>query len=674
MQDQSTPNTDDPRVDEILAAYHAEADKHSDLKRAELLRRYPEHAVALAEYFADQDALGEMAQPLREKLAAVASTQTYQRRSLAETEDHVERPGGQTEAAGNQNFTPGTIFANQFRVLSVHGGGMGEVCVAQDLSALRRNVDLKVAIKTVRNFQVWQKRRNEKGARAERSDYGILLQRFRREAEYWVRLGNHDNIIWAFYVLEVGEQPYLVMEYADQGDLQHWITDQKLTVSLAVDFAMQICSGMLHAVQSGNVVHRDLKPSNVLISRGRLAKIADFGLAKAFDEPTGESPDDEHPKQGTDLSMAGGGTLPYMPPEQFFRLSDADTRSDIFAFGAMFFEMLTSRRLYASRDAHTHLSLRRQSPPEAHEVNSAVPPQLSAMIARCVAYFPEDRYQSFAELRDDLSEFRDVKSVVAVPANSGIEFTPEAHAHAETYSLISLGEYSKAIARADEALQQYPRSYQLWINKGNALTQLRQFQQAQTCFLRAASIRSDDARTWASLSVIYLETGRVELAVDTAERAVSLDRESYDAHFARGRAMEAAGDLESAEQAYLRAAEIQPHQWTAHFLLGACRFRRQQHSDALDSLRTASEINPGSAMIWSTMTLCLAELGRWDEALAASHKSLELHSDDDVSWTIRGRLLWDGRHDTAGAKTCWTKALKLNPENNDARSLLAGVQ
>ena len=163
-----------------------------------------------------------------------------------------------------------------------------------------------------------------------------------------LRLGKHDNIILAFMVIEVGAKPYLVMEYADSGDLHSWIEKGRLNVPLAVNFAMQFCEGMKHAVRTEGIVHRDIKPANVLIHDNRILKIADFGLAKAFAPDVAGLNADTYPGIDKSLSVAGGGTLSYMSPEQFESLSRADTRSDIFSFGAMLYEMLTSHRLFTA--------------------------------------------------------------------------------------------------------------------------------------------------------------------------------------------------------------------------------------------------------------------------------------------------------------------------------------
>jgi serine/threonine protein kinase len=130
----------------------------------------------------------------------------------------------------------------------------------------------------------------------------------------WVRLGTHPNIIFAMWVFEAGGKPHLLMEYADGGDLHTWISQGRLTVPLAVSFAIQFCEGMRYAVHTAGMVHRDIKPANVLVKGNGIIKIADFGLAKAFDAER-EIAGQHEPSPPDPLSRDAVGARPYMPPE-----------------------------------------------------------------------------------------------------------------------------------------------------------------------------------------------------------------------------------------------------------------------------------------------------------------------------------------------------------------------
>jgi serine/threonine protein kinase len=320
----------------------------------------------------------------------------------------------------------------------------------------------------------------------------------------WVRLGMHPNIIWAMWVIDVGAKPYLVMEYADSGDLHEWITatkeglprargkgegvgsaaSRRLTIPLTLNFALQFCEGMKHAATTSGLVHRDIKPANVLIKDNRILKITDFGLAKAHqDLPSPASPAGEGEGKGSnsyDLSAAGAGTRAYMAPEQFRSLRLADTRSDIFSFGAMLYEMLTRLQPFAVVNA-AEMARRGAAIPGAHEMNPAVPPDLSAIVAQCLAYDPGRRYQSFDELHAALSAVSEVLSdKLAIPTDEQHAaraplLTPSLEIVGETYSLISLGCFAEAAACAQRGIDIAPTDFQHWVNKGKALSELGDF-------------------------------------------------------------------------------------------------------------------------------------------------------------------------------------------------------
>ena len=282
---------------------------------------------------------------------------------------------------------------------------MGCVYLADDIEARRQGIELKVAVKTVLDNDEWQEVRRSRRAPTSESLYANLLERFRREAMAWVRLGTHPNIIFAMWVFEAGGKPHLLMEYADGGDLRAWIAQGRLTVPLAVNFAIQFCEGMQYAVHRVGMVHRDVKPANVLVKGNGIIKIADLGLAKAFDVEREVAAQDE-PSLPDAMSRDAAGSRPYMPPEQFESLTKADTRSDVFSFGVMLYEMLTSQRLFAAQTAYEAAFLKAFLP-KAHEVNAQVPRALSAVVSRCLEYEPERRYPSFDELAADLAQLNE---------------------------------------------------------------------------------------------------------------------------------------------------------------------------------------------------------------------------------------------------------------------------
>lgn len=207
------------------------------------------------------------------------------------------------------------------------------------------------------------------------------LARVRREAQAMGRLRDHPNIVTVYDVGEEGGTPYIVSEYLSGGSVAQLLArapEHRLPLDDAVRIALQVCRALAHAHTRG-VIHRDLKPGNVWLAADGTAKLGDFGLAVAMD----------HARLTLEGMMVG--TVAYMPPEQALG-SSADARSDLYALGAMLYEMVCGRPPFVGEDAVAVISQHINTPPVAPRWHSpAVPPGLETLILRLLAKAPEDR-------------------------------------------------------------------------------------------------------------------------------------------------------------------------------------------------------------------------------------------------------------------------------------------
>ncbi len=269
-----------------------------------------------------------------------------------------------------------------YEVLSPLGaGGMGEVYLARD-TRLGREVAIKVL------------------PAAFASD-GERLARFEREARAASAL-NHPNILTVFDVGEQDGLPYLVTELVEGESLRQRLCAGALPGAEALDFALQIARGLGAAHETG-IVHRDLKPENLMIARDGRLRILDFGLAKlrAPLSPEGGPLEEATTVQAT-RDGAILGTVGYMAPEQV-RGEPADPRSDLFALGCVFYEMLTGRRAFQGASAvETLNAILREAPPEL--AVSGAPPAAANILQRCLAKRPDERFQSAHDLAFSLRE------------------------------------------------------------------------------------------------------------------------------------------------------------------------------------------------------------------------------------------------------------------------------
>jgi serine/threonine protein kinase/Tol biopolymer transport system component len=279
---------------------------------------------------------------------------------------------------------PGTKLAG-YEILGLLGaGGMGEVYRARD-PVLKR----EVAIKVLPSFVSRDPDR---------------LRRFEQEAQAAAAL-NHPNIL-AIHQFGVFEgAPYLVSELLIGESLREALQRGPLSVRKAIDYGIQISHGLAAAHHHG-IVHRDLKPDNLFVTKNGHVKILDFGLAKLARSQEPSDVNSAAQTMGTDPGMVMG-TAGYMSPEQV-RGQPVDQRTDIFAFGAILYEMLTGRRAFQrSTSVETMTAILNDDPPAISQSGAIVPTGLHRVVNRCLEKDREQRFHSASDLAFALDALSD---------------------------------------------------------------------------------------------------------------------------------------------------------------------------------------------------------------------------------------------------------------------------
>ncbi len=298
------------------------------------------------------------------------------------------------------SLPPGTRLG-PYEIVSLLGaGGMGEVYKARD-PRLARDVAVKVLPESMAGDP-------------------SRLRRFEQEARAVAAL-SHPNIVAIFDVgtgsgTSESGHPYLVTELLDGETLRSLLGRGPLPLPRADEIALQLVAGLAAAHDRG-VVHRDLKPENLIVTRDRVVKILDFGLAKASAETRHDHADDVTRPSGTMAGMVMG-TAGYMSPEQV-RGHAADPRSDIFAVGAILYEMVSGQRAFqGASPADTMSAVLREQPMDL-VLRSGTPPSLARLVRRCLEKDPADRFQTARDLRFAIENVSDSHAVS--PAQSTAE-------------------------------------------------------------------------------------------------------------------------------------------------------------------------------------------------------------------------------------------------------------
>lgn len=264
----------------------------------------------------------------------------------------------------------------RYRIVSEIGqGAMGTVYKAVDPI-----IDRTVAIKTI----------NLNLSKQELEEYQA---RFSQEIKAAGRL-NHPNIVTVYDVGKTDQVAYMAMEFLEGAELKDIINSGKLLgVHEVVDIAAQVADGLWFAHQQ-EIVHRDVKPSNIMVLKGGIAKITDFGIARLPNSAV---------KTMTGLIL---GSPRYMSPEQVIGKS-LDSRTDIFSLGVVLYEALTGEAPFDGDNVNAIMyATVNSAPPPPSSRNRLVPAMLDLIVAKAMAKVVDDRYQSIKEFGDDLREVR----------------------------------------------------------------------------------------------------------------------------------------------------------------------------------------------------------------------------------------------------------------------------
>ncbi|HUK24869.1 MAG TPA: tetratricopeptide repeat protein [Terriglobales bacterium] len=267
-------------------------------------------------------------------------------------------------------FMPGRILAQRYQIIKVLGeGGMGAVYKAQD-----RELNRVVALKVIR---------------PELARNPAIVERFKQE----LRLSHqvtHKNVIRIYDLGESNGTKFITMEFIEGQDLRSLIYEKKkFPAAEAVDVMQQVCRA-LEAAHSVGVIHRDLKPQNIIRDNAGRVVVMDFGLARTVG--------------GDGMTQTGAlvGTMEYMSPEQALG-KELDQRSDLFALGLIFYELLTGKMPFQADSAIASLLKRTQEravPVSDHD--AAIPGNLSGIVSKCLERDPAQRYQNAGEILNDL--------------------------------------------------------------------------------------------------------------------------------------------------------------------------------------------------------------------------------------------------------------------------------
>ena len=500
-----------------------------------------------------------------------------------------------------------------------------------------------------------------------------VIKDFYHEAEVWVKLGGHRNLVTAFFVMPLDFKPHVFVEYVDGGSLRNRIMDGRLSIQEALSFAIQFCEGMTYANSKDlgggerGIVHRDIKPENIMLTKDDVVKITDFGLVKALGRPSSENP---------------AGTPEYMSPEQF-QTMDIDQRSDIYSFGVVLYKMLTRRLPFPQPEdphqrwehyRHHHTKTRPSSP---RQLNPHVSERLEFVVMNCLEKHPANRYQNFDALRGELAEIYqsqfgcipEVKSIEEAEFEAEISKKRGYYAAMrltfEGNSLTELGKPAEAIPYFNKAIELDPQLVWAWCSKGLALEILDRLKESTECYDRALNI---DPRHYTSLvgkGQVLKKLGNYSEALRFFDKAINLNPKGISAWYEKGTLLNELGKHEEALKCCDKMIDIDQRNAHAWCFKGEVLGNMSRFQEAVKCYDRALQIDPKNASTWYFKGVALYVLGKFGEAIGCFDRALEIEPRYAPAWVYKGKSLL-AMEKYENALRCYDMALQIDPNEIEA--------
>jgi WD40 repeat protein len=545
------------------------------------------------------------------------------------------------EAAVAEIWQPGDVILDLYEVREVFtSGGMGLVYRVR-----HRGWNVDLAVKCSRPEFLHQEQDKEN---------------FEREAETWVKLGLHPHTVTCYYVRRLGGIPRVFAEYVAGGSLAEWIKARKLyaggpreSLPRILAIAIQFAWGLQHAHEQG-LVHRDVKPGNVLLTGTGVAKVTDFGMARARGSGTAPVTGDG---QQSLLVTAGGLTPAFCSPEQV-RGDLVSRKTDIWSWGVSLLEMFTGAATwsagYLAPGALEHFLAEEHRDPALPQLT----PALIELLRRCFRLEPEDRPQDMLEIAGILLDIYRDTTGAAYPRETPVSAQALADSlNNRAVSLLDLKKETEAEQLWEEALAADPHHPECTYNLG--LSRTRAGRMSNEAFLgKLNEVCASHPGEWLPLYLlgeVHLERGNWPAAREALEKITGAGARLEEVRTALTAARDGLSSVQSAVRTYAGHTE-----WVSSVCLS--RDGRQILSGSAD----------GSLRLWETASgECLRRLtghSEWVTAVALAgdgRHALSGSADQTLKWwdTVTGKCLR-----TLGAHEKWVLAVTLTADGHHALS------
>lgn len=560
--------------------------------------------------------------------------------------------GDNLQFAPKQQFEIGQIIAGEYKVKNVFGGegksGMGVVYLVTT-----RDYPFPFVLKTI------QLEENNK----------LSFQRFTKEAEAWVRIGVHPNIVKALWVRNIEDLLYVAAEYVpadeyDRNTLTQFLFTTNLPAQIILRWTAQFCYGMQHALEKGLVSHRDIKPDNLLIDNQGNIKITDFGLAQ-LPGGTNSLKADKDYKLNYNFTAVGSilGTLPYMAPEQFIDSSSVDHRADIYAFGVILYQMVNNGIYPYDVQDHTRNQLEVYAQVHLNNSINSFNSPFAELIYGCLEKDPKRRISNYSEILDHLHSIGRKKQLV-IPQRPNISEASIEELYVKAQSYVALLQPEKALEFINLYLGHVPDAYWAWTEKGRILYEFKKYQDSIAASEKSLSLFPANSHAWNNLGVALNNIDNIDKAKIAFKNALKYDSQNIGAMMNFSHVLEQMGEDEKSLELILAALEIAPEKKTLMFNAGnhaSLFLKKQKFELALTLLKKLVQLNKKNPIHWQNLAIVYHSLGERAKARESFKELIKIEPQNTFALITLAQLYAEESHFDE-AISCCEKVIKTGQE------------
>lgn len=535
----------------------------------------------------------------------------------------------------------GDLIRDRYEVYDIRAGGIGIVYIVFD-----HEDGIPYAIKTPQDWLLGD---------------ATVKERFIREAEVWIRLGLHQNIVRAFFVDRIDNQPFIFLEYIIGSNLRKALSKGPLPKRTVLSYTVQFCRGMVHAQQKiPGFTHLDIKPENCMLTQENTLKVTDFSLSKALFDSNPSFGSDSHNGIQSSKKVKVIGTFPYMAPEQFLNIGWAGIQSDIYSFGIMLYEMLTGKRPFHAeitsqwRDVHLKVH-----PVEPRSIVPSVSGGLNDLIMSCLAKNPRERPENFMDIMKSIEAMLREEFQEEIPRSTPEELESWEYSN-KGVSLCNLGHPREAITCFNQALSSAPGNAYARLNKGVALGMLGNADEELECYEEALAITPEYAEAWYNKGLALYKLGRFDEAMSCYDRALTINPYQAEVWVNKGLVMGSLCRFEEELSCYEKALAINPGHAKAWVNKASALINLDRFEEADACCDRALEANPGMAEAWANKATALGALKRYDETIRCCEKALAIDPQLCNAWVSKALAL-GGLGRCEDELSCYQEVLAINP-------------